>query len=154
MKKILTLLCLMAVAKLASAQEYKTAIGLRGGSPSGLTVKHFLHDNKALEGLLAFHYRGLEIAGLYEVYAPAFGVGGLYWYYGGGGHIGSYKGSSNKRLDRMDTFIAVGADGIVGLEYVIPEIPINFSIDLKPTLNVVGFVGFRFEGGISARYYF
>lgn len=43
-----------------SAQEYKTGIGLRGGWIGGLTVKHFIKEGKALEGIFSsgWGYRG------------------------------------------------------------------------------------------------
>ncbi len=155
----------MLTAAMASAQDYKTAIGIRGGSPTGITVKHFLNSNAAIEGILGLHYRGIEIVGLYEIHATAFQIVGLNWYYGGGAHVGSYNGyryyngygpgrKASNPYYRDEYFVSVGVDGIIGLEYNIPAIPINISIDLIPTINLLGFRGIGFNGGLSARYRF
>ena len=105
---------------------YTTGIGLRGGISSGLTVKHFIRENRAIEGILSFsYYQGAWITGLYELHTPAFGTVGLNWYYGGGGHIG-FMSSSNP----------IGLDGILGLEYRIQEIPFTIGADLRPIINL------------------
>ena len=36
----------------SNAQDYNTGIGLRGGWGTGLTIKHFLGENKAIADLL------------------------------------------------------------------------------------------------------
>ncbi len=137
----------------ASAQDYKNAIGVRGGGPTGITFKHFTGGNAALEFILAPRHHGFEAVGLYELHANAFSVPRLNWYYGVGGHVGFYDGSRYGKFDRRDNFMALGVDGIVGLEYNIPAIPINISVDFKPALNLVGYVGLWFDGAFSVRYY-
>ena len=47
------------------AQDYNTGIGLRGGLSNGLTIKHFISSNTALEGIISTRWRGLELTGLY-----------------------------------------------------------------------------------------
>lgn len=79
----------------AQAQSgYTTGIGLRGGAASGLTVKHFIKSDAAIEGILStsFKYRGTVITVLYEKHAQAFDTRGLQWYYGLGGHVGFWDG--------------------------------------------------------------
>ncbi len=61
---------------------------------TGLTVKHFISQRSALEGLLSTRWRGFEITGLYEVHNNAFDVERLNWYFGGGGHIGFWNGDN------------------------------------------------------------
>jgi len=158
MKKILiTLLIVFCSAALSNAQDYRTGVGLRGGFPSGLTVKHFTREKSALEFLLASRWRGFEITGLYEIHNQAFNTERLKWYYGLGGHVGFWNGDyTNKYWGEPGTnYTVVGIDGIIGLEYSFAEAPINLGIDWKPAFNFIGYSGFWADGGaFSIRYIF
>jgi hypothetical protein len=84
MKKVAFLAMIIILSTISlNAQEYRTAIGLRAGSPNGLSLKRFINDNAAIEGTVALHYRGLFVSGMYQLHTGAFDVPGLYWYYGG-----------------------------------------------------------------------
>lgn len=149
----ITMVLITGMALAANAQDYRTGIGLRGSPTWGITFKHFISGDAALEGLLSTRFNGFLVTGLYEVHAQAFGVSGLYWYYGGGAHIGSW----NKfyKDDRADNYSVIGIDGIIGMEYNITEIPFNFSLDFKPALNILGKpVGLGDEVALSVRYVF
>lgn len=140
----------------ANAQsDYSTAIGLRAGFSQGLTIKHFIGSQDALEGIASFRYRGLVITGLYERHANAFDVERLNWYYGAGAHVGfwSYYDGHPWYDEDDGARTAIGIDGILGIEYNIREIPINISLDYKPAFNIVGFNNFIYDGGaLSIRY--
>lgn len=154
MKKLLiALFFVIAIGVTSNSQEYKTGIGIRGGLSNGLTVKHFISSDAALEGLLTTRWNGFLVTGLYEKHAQAFGATGLYWYYGFGAHIGSWN--HNYRKDRYDNYSVIGIDGILGIEYNITEIPFNISIDYKPGINVLGRpIGMSDEVALSIRYVF
>lgn len=155
MKKILiTLAALVIVAVSANSQDYKTGIGFRGGLSQGLTVKHFIMSDRALEGLLSARWGGFHLTGLYEIHAPAFNVNGLYWYYGFGGHLGSWdRDSKNPWWDDTDNHTVIGIDGIVGIEFNIGTIPFNIGLDYKPALNIIGHTGlWADEFALSVRY--
>jgi hypothetical protein len=129
-----------ANAQSINSGSYKTAIGLRGGQTSGLTVKHFVAPTAALEGILGVWSHAVSLTVLYEKHASAFDAEGLRWYYGGGGHIAS---ASRNRVyfdeERNRTYndgLALGIDGIVGLEYKIPPIPFAISVDIKPAFEI------------------
>ncbi len=52
----------------AQAQEYKTGLGVRAGLyNTGITIKHFVADRNAIEGILGFYHRGFIITVLYEI---------------------------------------------------------------------------------------
>jgi hypothetical protein len=115
---------------------YKTAIGLRAGLTSGLTVKQFIGGNKAIEGIIGLWPYSASITGLYEVYGGS-GAAGLNWYYGGGAHVAWYTGRLYyspyyDRYYRTYYDHGLGLDLIIGLEYKIPSIPFAISLDLKP----------------------
>ena len=150
MKKLLFASALMILLGFsAKSQDYKTAIGMRGGLSQGLTVKQFMGSNVAVEGIFAIFNRSMYITGLYEIHkASAFGVDRLNWYYGGGAHAGTYHYVNDNNPD----IFSIGIDGILGIEYNLTEIPISISIDLKPAYNLVGWRGNTSGGALSIRY--
>jgi len=153
-KGIITIILVLSIVGLANAQEYRTGIGLRAGFSSGLTIKHFMNQKAAFEGLLKTRWQGFDITGLYEIHNQAFDVSRLKWYYGGGAHIGFYNGNHVYWGTYGQEYTIVGIDGILGMEYTFSEIPINIGIDWKPALNIVGYSGFWSEGAISFRFVF
>ena len=146
-----TLLFVLCMNNLRS-QDYQTGVGLRGGFPAAITIKHFVGQN-AIEGLIGSRWGGFSLTGLYEVHKDnAFDVNRLNWYYGIGGHIAFYNGSAGPYAV---SYTAIGVDGILGIEYNIQEAPINISLDYKPALNFGTYFFARGdEGAISVRYIF
>ncbi len=153
------------------SQDYKTGIGLRGGWIAGLTVKTFIKEGKALEFILSSGYRwrpGYQFTVLYEVHKQAFEVDGLYWLYGGGAHFGGgyswehwHHNNNNNPWDgyyHTHHNIAVGIDGIFGIEYKIAEIPITIGVDIKPFFDFVQDRDYPYGGfwdsAFSIRYVF
>ena len=166
-----------------SASGYSTGIGLRGGGySSGLTIKHFLSGKNgvAIEGLLTTEYqaRGGRLTVLGEKHVGIPDVKGLQFYYGAGFHAGAYqgryyfaderfyykgrngdvyfvKGNKNGYYYDEATYIAFGADLILGLEYKLPDLPFVVGIDYKPFFEVYnGYNGFYNDAAVSLRYTF
>lgn len=156
MKKILiALIIMMSISSLSKAQDYNTGIGLRGGLSAGLSVKHFISSDTAIEGILSSRWRGFDITGLYEIHNEINSLDGLNWFYGFGAHIGFWNGSHANWGDEDKDYTVIGLDGILGLEYNFKEVPFNISLDWKPTLNLIGYSGFWADGGaLSVRYIF
>ncbi len=124
-----------------SSRNYNTAIGLRGGGTSGLTIKQFVNGSQAIEGILGIWNNGFGATLLWEKYVNAFNVDGLNWYYGAGGHAAFWSSdfrlnNGNNRYDYADNDMGLGVDGIVGIEYAIPNIPFAISLDVKPFVEV------------------
>ncbi len=153
-KAALTILLISAMAVLAKAQDYKTGIGLRAGPAYGFTIKHFISEKGALEGLMTSKWHGFDLTGLYEVHDLAFNTENLRWYYGGGAHFGFYKGDTKEWGIPGSSSGVFGIDGIIGIEYKFDEVPINLGLDLKPAIDLIGFSGFWAEFGVSVRYVF
>lgn len=154
-KTILTVFFALTMLIAANAQDYNTGIGVRGGLYNGLTVKHFISGENALEGLFLSRWGGFNITGLYEIHANAFNTPRLNWYYGFGGHIGFWDGDKNPWFDDNNNYTVIGVDGIIGLEYNIEAIPFNISLDWKPAINLIGKTNFGAdEVALSVRYIF
>jgi hypothetical protein len=157
MKKIILSLTITLVSVVgANAQDYNTGIGLRGGLYNGLTVKHFLSEKKAVEGLISSRWGGFMVTGLLEFHNPIKELDGLHWYFGLGAHIGFWNGYlGHPVFDEKRSYTTIGIDFILGLEYNFADYPFNISLDYKPAYDLIGVRHFWGDGGaLSVRYIF
>jgi hypothetical protein len=158
MKKIaITCLFIFSLVSISSAQDYRTGVGLRGGFESGLTIKHFVGEKSALEGIFSTRWRGFQMTGLYEIHNQAFNEERFKWFFGFGAHVGFWNGDYTYEYwgTQGTNYTVAGLDGILGLEYSFREVPINIGIDWKPTYNFGDYTGFWADGGaLSIRYIF
>lgn len=155
---VLALAFVTGIGSSAKAQalgsDYRTALGVKF-YPGAITVKHFIKDDAALEGLLYFWRYGFRVTGLYEYHGDINNAPGLKWYVGGGAHIGSWNNEWKDRYPTRDNGVQFGVDGVLGLDYKIKEAPLNLSLDWQPSFNIVGYS--YFEGGwlgLAIRYTF
>jgi hypothetical protein len=148
---ILTLMnSVQAQSSSSTGSTYRTALGVKVWDGAGISFKHFLTGNNALELIGYFWSQGMRITGLYEIHGPITGATGLQWYIGPGAHVGFYN---NKNGGPDGTFI--GIDGVLGLDYKFNGAPINLSLDWQPSFEFGegrGFVGSW--GGLGIRYTF
>ncbi len=160
MKKVSAIFLLLAVfatANQSSAQDYKTALGVRLSSSqaivnNSISIKHFLNDKVAIEGLLSFG-DPLALGALAEIHKPM-GESGIKWFYGGGAYLGFIK-SYNPNTAKNETDPSFGAMGVLGLDYKFANIPLNLSLDWKPELNLVSDINFEPAAvGFTARFTF
>ncbi len=155
-KLVIVLFIVVSSVVTVKAQDYKTSLGLRAGVPYGLTIKHFVGKYNAVEGILASRYQGFVITGLWEFEKWTGHFPGLNWFWGVGPHIGFWDAGNNPNLNSSYSGGAViGADGILGLEYTFDEISLNLSLDVLPTVNLIGSTGWGgINGALSIRYVF
>lgn len=136
---------------------YSTAIGIRGGYSSGITIKHFVKEDAAVEGIVSLRKNHVSILGLYEKHKyNALSVANLSWEYGLGGHAILFNDINDDRKNN-DVFrndIALGIVAVFGLEYVFGEIPFTLGIDVLPYFDFVGSRNSFLDGSIAFRYVF
>lgn len=156
---LLFLSVVLCCGKIASAQSYQTAAGLRFSYEGGATIKYFASPNIALEGILGFRDKGVVVTGLFEIHQAAFNVDGLKFYYGAGGHVGGV-GKGGYRVYRGDYHVydtsspLLGVDAVIGLEYLIPASPIAVSADLDPRIELFRGPLFNLAPSIGVKYIF
>lgn len=165
MKKLGIVFLLLGISLLGNAQ-YKFAVGLRSGGTTGVTLKSNTSSTSAIEGIFGFWGSGISATGLYEKRQNAFDVAGMYWYYGYGVHVSVYESKFNGNFnpywgeryepDPGVNAVGLGLDGITGLEYKIPEIPLSVHIEVKPFLEftTTGNVWLSFDPGLGLRLVF
>ncbi|MBI5857309.1 MAG: hypothetical protein HZB42_06630 [Sphingobacteriales bacterium] len=160
MKKIFFAFLLMTGIGLvqdASAQDYKTALGVRLSSSAAIvnnsvTFKQFISEKTAIEALFSFG-DPLALGAILEFHKPL-SPAGLRYYYGAGGYIGFIK-NTNVATGKTSTDPNFGAQGVIGLDYKFSNVPLNLSLDWKPELNIVSDINFEPAAiGFTARFTF
>jgi hypothetical protein len=145
-----------------NGQYYSSAAGLRLIWGIGGTLKLFIDDESAFEGIL--HYRSfsennltwnyIRLTGLYEVHNSLEEVfDGLRWYYGFGCFLSFWGGDYIDQIKGDKTYFGVAT--AIGLDFAFFDLPVNLSLDWTPNITLVGGGGFRGEaGGLALRYIF
>jgi hypothetical protein len=137
MKKTIFLsfcLALFIAPAVLKAQDYKNAIGVRLGSYNGVNFKTFNTSTTAFDLNLSFRdhasRKDVRFTALYEIHDAIENAGGLKWYYGAGGSIGSW------RYANSDDEFFFSVDGVLGLDYKFSQAPINLALDWRPRLVI------------------
>lgn len=153
-----------AISPSINSHNYKNAIGLRAGETSGLTYKHLFGKASAFEAIFSVWPYTFGATALYERYTNL-GAPGLNLYYGAGGHINVgptryrtyylYRGEDYVYV-RNSSDLALGIDGIVGVEYKFKPIPLAVSADLKPYIEnrLFGYTYFTIDPSIGVKFTF
>ena len=158
---ILYIICLLLFLSSAnlSAQDYKHSIGIKVGSPFGITYKGFMNETEALEAMFTFWPNGPRFTGLYErqkgLKNPKFA-----FYYGAGAHVqlysfNSYGVSENYKLSTHGG-LGFGIEAVVGLEYKMRKAPFLFDLNFKPNFEftIFGESVLNYDPSITFRYMF
>ncbi|MDX9695114.1 MAG: hypothetical protein RBT49_04915 [Bacteroidales bacterium] len=166
MKKLLLLFSLLAFITINVSAQENYAIGLRAGGTSGLTFRMITSSGSEFEGIAGFWNHGVSVTALYKKRNNAFDVNGLNWIYGGGGHVSHYGAKFNRNNEpywhtNYPTYVdyttfGFGIDGLVGMEYKIPKIPVAVSFEFKPFFEVIsnGDVWVSMDPGLGIKFVF
>ncbi len=138
----------------SAAQAQNWGVGLRFGSPTAFTVKHYFGDNawdlNIGTGPYGFYdspygrYRGAGFSVMFNYLwrKDIAGAKGLEFYYGLGALLSSrgyyYDNNGPGRADdRYRTVFGVGPTGALGLEYFIPNAPISLFLEANPYVEIL-----------------
>ena len=143
---ILAIVMFMLALSMSSQAQYKMAAGVRFSNDeavvsNSISFKYFFNDATAVEGLFSFSDPG-ALGVLIEQHKKLLSKN-FRWFYGGGGYVGFGEGK------------IVGLQGVIGIDYKLPLIPLNLSIDWKPEINLARVFIVEPEAiGLSARFTF
>ncbi len=150
-RHLITLFAVLALSISAHAQNEDWGLGLRFGSPSGITLKRYMGSNAwdltvgasgAFGNIYWGRRPGLDIMFMYHWRRDLGDVNGLTWYYGIGGQL-----LTREYRDFRSNF-GLAAAGALGLEYIIPGAPLSAFLEVNPTVSIVpGFFPFMQSGG-------
>ena len=125
-----------------SQDLYKQGLGIRGGFLSGVTYKHFLDFAGAIEGIAGFNFKNGRVVTLTGLYEHNFFLNYNTNLFAGGGLTLGFNDHDFRAI----------AEGIVGIEYLIPRFPLSFSLDYKPAFNIFDVKPYFNEFALSIRY--
>lgn len=138
-------LCL-ALSNPIAAQDYRTALGARLGSPLAISLKHVINDSgHAVEAYAGYRNRSwgswFSLSGAYLVHKPLNieGLDGLYYYFGGGATVLFWNYSRSFNFPEEYANTAFSIQGYLGLDYTFKDVPVNLSADWIPTVFVNGY---------------
>ena len=129
----------------AGAQVYENAAGIRAGYSSGISYKRFfLHAANAIGADVFYNNHGLHLSGQFLTHLEA-DRKSRWLVYGGGGPFGG----------QWDEELSLGICGVIGVEYLIRDLPLNVGVDWRPLLNLYRHFDYDLlDFGITIRYRF
>lgn len=158
MSATLALLCLaaplMAGPGWNSSKARRWGVGLRAGSPSGLTAKYWFDNENALDMAVGAYgyYAGSAYSGL-NVHAD------YLWH-----RYGVFGDFTSKSYRLMPLYFGIGGmfsspgvagvRTVAGITWLFDENPFDLFFDLAPTLVVAPAMGFGIDAGLGGRFYF
>jgi len=158
--RFITTISFLLITYLANTQAtteqytspYKKAIGFKL-NPGAISYRSFYTRNKAVEGIGFISLDGFQLTILNEKFTPFANAENLTWYMGYGGHFNLWSERYKLNNPSKSAGVAVGIDGMLGLDYKLKNTPINLSVDIQPAFNFVGASYFDLGwGGIGIRY--
>lgn len=132
MRRLLPVLALLSVlSSTASAQAYKTALGIRLGTEMGLTLNQRIARTTTLEGILqsSFLRPDFQVHVLAKQHFPLLSRG-FNVFAGAGLHTGWYEGVEDNYRTQAGISLMAGAELTLGR--------LNFSWDIKPAIALFG----------------
>jgi len=152
--RIVTVVLILALALVASAQVRDFGLGLIVGEPTGLSAKWNFSPPHALDFHLAWSFNGGIAAGadwlIHMGWLP------VPWrpYLGVGGRMAVHEAGKDDHGELVEGEVHVSGRGLIGIEYLFLEGHLGVSAEIGLGLDFVPAVGFDISGGLALRYYF
>ena len=149
LKKVI-LICtfLIILSGSVNAQPSGFGMGVILGEPTGISAKYWMTPWTAFDGALGWTFgktNWVQLHGDYLIHNYDIinvGKGKLPVYYGLGARL--VFSSVNR----------VGIRGVVGLDYLFANDPLDIFLEIVPILDLAPDIEFDFNAGIGIRYYF
>lgn len=145
-KLTLTVALVFSLFLTSQAQDFSQSLGIRGGWGAEISYQRSLKETTRFEGDLGLYGLGNNGFILTGVHQWLFGIqDGVNWYLGVGPQLGI-----------LNSTLGIGIAGQIGIEYNIPSVPLQISLDYRPSWFVVP-SNYPFEPygvGLGIRYRF
>jgi hypothetical protein len=159
MKLLIAMVVLLSAV--ASAQLSGTGIGLVIGEPTGLSLKNWLSPNSALTFGAAWSFQhdgSLFLWGDYTLHSFDITNSGnqrsLAFYYGLGAKVSLVDTNDGEGSDDNGSDAVIGARIPLGLMLPLRSSPVDFFLEVVPTLDLSPDTEFGVNGGIGAHIFF
>ena len=120
-----TCILLFLTTNMHAQSPYSNAVGVRAGYSSGLSFKHFVSSDFALDAMAVYNQHGFQVSLLYAYQFSPYGKERLQYYAGLGPHAGNWS----------DEF-AIGAAALAGAEFIFRKAPLILGMEWKPMINI------------------
>lgn len=143
----------------AQAQQEGFGVGIIVGEPTGLSLKGWLNNTRAIDAGLAWSFSendSLHLHGDYLIHdfnmlRPTDLKGRVAVFYGIGGRI-KFEDGDDAGRNRNDTLVGVRIP--VGVNYYFPSSPVELFGEFVPVLDFVPDTDFDLNLAIGGRFYF
>jgi hypothetical protein len=132
------------------AQSSGNGVGIILGEPTGITFKHWLNNDNAVDAAIAWSFIDKGTIQLHADYLYRFDVFGdpkTPAYIGLGGRI-------KLKNDNDDTDSKIGARAPIGAELHFPESSLSLFAEVVPILDITPDVRLSFNLAVGIRYFF
>ena len=125
-------------AKKPNPYRFAIGAGLYPGlkEPYVVDFKFYIKTGHSFEFIGYNLQTAYRLTALYNPYCPINRSGNLRLVIGPGVHIGAWKEGYKK--NSYSTNPIIGLDGIAGLEYTIPKVPLSFQVHFQPSADIAG----------------
>ncbi|MEM6343863.1 MAG: hypothetical protein AAF927_08285 [Bacteroidota bacterium] len=155
-RHILTVLCFFTLLGFSQQIQAQggTAVGLRMGSPTAVSIKHYFKEATAIEAYVGTRgfssYRRNNVSVAMQIHKPLDYLqdyGQLAYYYGAG--VSAYFWRYGDLTDGLGfDRTSFGLQAYGGFDFLMDEYPINISIDWTPSI----FLGNGYYRGLGVGY--
>ncbi len=154
--RFLLLFCLLAASS-SSAHAQGFGVGIIAGDPTGLSVKKWLENGRAIDAAAAWSFDEPDAFQLHADYLwhrdiPGISdrfCGWMPFYFGVGGRVGLTEGNR-----WHDNETRVGVRIPLGITYVFEQTPLDLFFEVAPTLDVAPRTDVDLDAAIGIRFYF
>ncbi len=137
-------------------------IGIIIGEPTGLSLKKWISNNRAIDGGIAWsfsendsmHLHADYLIHRFDLFASKDLKRRLPLYYGLGARIKLKEGNDEKDKKKNDDDVLVGVRVPLGISYLLTGDPIDLFAEIVPVLNLIPDTDFDLNASVGVRYYF
>lgn len=158
------LLLLVSVSLLTKAQSNGFGAGIILGEPTGISLKGWIAEDRAIDGALAWSLRSGSYFSIHADYLfhnmtlILINKGRLPLYYGPGARLRSWTGHRHWHNGRWHAHdgsrASLGIRFPVGLNYLPENAPVDIFLEVVPALDLLPSTTFDIGAAIGARYWF
>ncbi len=147
-RKILLLLTFILIAGMPALRAQSgDVVGVRFGGFNAIQYKHYLDEQRSLEGRFGLNRKNRAIKLLFQFEQPASMLyrDKLFFYYGFGLHTGYQRNENSWEFPGVNIprfFPALGFDAVLGTEYRLSILPVSVGVDFNPSFEI--FAPFNF----------
>ncbi|MHC4119781.1 MAG: BAPKO_0422 family outer member beta-barrel protein [Planctomycetota bacterium] len=153
--KIAITALILAVASTNVCAQEKFGLGFMIGEPTGLSVKYWLDDERAIDGALAWSFSendSLQLHGDYLFHDyELLNSYDLPFYYGLGARL-KFKDSDGRGRNEDDAIFGLRVP--LGITYLVQDEPLELFFEVVPVLDLAPDVELDINAAVGLRFFF